>query len=203
MELISARLFQSTHLSRGATAGSIGSGGGSTISIHAPLTRCDGAIVSGMPSSSYFNPRTSHEVRLKQRVIFRRDSNISIHAPLTRCDEIGANLHLPSFISIHAPLTRCDCRSPARADSNKNFNPRTSHEVRHKTIPAVYRIRNISIHAPLTRCDNGKDGANKLMYEFQSTHLSRGATRKSIIRRLALHISIHAPLTRCDPASAG
>ena len=58
-------IFQSTHLSRGATVDVELGGISADISIHAPLTRCD---------------LTEGEIRL--------EGMISIHAPLTRCDDV-------------------------------------------------------------------------------------------------------------------
>ncbi len=59
---VAACLFQSTHLKRGATS-----------SIDAASVRI------------HFNPRTSNEVRLETEETIT-DEIISIHAPQTRCD---------------------------------------------------------------------------------------------------------------------
>ena len=59
-------LFQSTHLSRGATSAADKLSLQSLISIHTPLTRCD----------------------LMPKCCFEHSMQISIHTPLTRCDKI-------------------------------------------------------------------------------------------------------------------
>ena len=61
--LVDIYKFQSTHLLRGATRGRHDCGGHHGISIHAPLTRCDGCGQGACSLSIYFNPRTSYEVR--------------------------------------------------------------------------------------------------------------------------------------------
>ena len=61
---VTARLFQSTHPSRGATIAT-------PIQIHHPPN---------------FNPRTPHGVRPRTRWMTKQEANISIHAPLTGCD---------------------------------------------------------------------------------------------------------------------
>ena len=82
------------------------------------------------------------------------------------------------MISIHAPLTGCDF------DYTKIRFPWT-----------------ISIHAPLTGCDAGIHTPIDTTPEFQSTHPSRGATKKTELKNVAGQISIHAPLTGCDNVS--
>ena len=57
-------LFQSTHLSRGATIHILPLVQLSSISIHTPLTRCDQFSLATFLPMLYFNPHTSHEVRL-------------------------------------------------------------------------------------------------------------------------------------------
>ena len=213
--------FQSTHLLRGVTIEIIAHIDELPISIHAPLTRCD---CHRMPQSAfrgYFNPRTSYEVRLRDynfilshspfqsthllrgatrpRARPNQRKRISIHAPLTRCDVVViGQRHRSLIISIHAPLTRCDLILNGINFRNKNFNPRTSYEVRQE------RFKLSNLHN-----------------QFQSTHLLRGATnappsqdeallyfnprtsyevRRDILNAPAaiIIISIHAPLTRCD-----
>ena len=83
---------------------------------------------------------------------------ISIHAPHSRCDwaktgQPGGSIQ----ISIHAPHSRCDAMPECTAMLRYHFNPRTSFEV---------RLRHFSVMV-----------CNKI---FQSTHLIRGATEKSI-----------------------
>ena len=144
--------FQSTHLSRGATLVKDPSGAFRKISIHAPLTRCD-SILSFDPewdNISIHAPLTRCDCRhgpIEPRQI------ISIHAPLTRCDDIFALGIELDDISIHAPLTRCDCIRCSITRDVHYFNPRTSHEVRREVFTVT-----------------AED------FQFQSTHLSRGAT---------------------------
>ena len=123
--------FQSTHLLRGATGSYALTNPPCLISIHAPLTRCDRVFLPHPQHPSYFNPRTSYEVRPEEVREAARAVDISIHAPLTRCDRDRF------FVCVIC----------------QHFNPRTSYEVRQaqKLIPED--MADISIHAPLTRCD--------------------------------------------------
>ena len=177
-------------------------------------------------SKSYFNPRTSYEVRrpvLPAEFSVTRDFN-----PRTSY-EVRHHLYLPSAairkfqsthllrgatsrisyhryecgISIHAPLTRCDKWFLGRILSVRNFNPRTSYEVRRRRgLPASLKC-SISIHAPLTRCDVFIPSHKVTHKKFQSTHLLRGATEARGFCFSCIIISIHAPLTRCDGPENG
>ncbi len=146
------------------------------ISIHAPLTRCDGLHFFTPSTKSYFNPRTSYEVRPlmrqhdKEVVIFQ-----STHLLRGATGDDGTRLSLPGFQSTHL-LRGATGRSDSRLHALRNFNPRTSYEVRlacsfvpmiippHFNPRTSYEVRRIksatlrasffiSIHAPLTRCD--------------------------------------------------
>ena len=144
---------------------------------------------------SDFNPRTSCEVRLQ-----------------------GINLKGQwSVISIHAPHARCDILCFYLAKTTLNFNPRTSCEVRHPWLSSKIPNYIISIHAPHARCDH-KSLTKRIDSNyfnprtscevrlaiicftksslFQSTHLMRGATRRSwIYQRIRLHFN---PRTSCE-----
>ena len=125
------------------------------ISIHAPLSRCDGTKFDLGSCWQDFNPRTSFEVRQPTKFRARLVVAISIHAPLSRCDACKLLHGVAILISIHAPLSRCDPKqSRPRMEYRSYFNPRTSFEVR------------------LTRTGNRIS-----LKKFQSTHLFRGATK--------------------------
>ena len=145
----------------------------------------------------YFNSRTSCEVRrifcsqafqafsfqlthllrgatVSQNPV-RHAGHISTHAPLARCDESLFAFLDNSEISTHAPLARCDMLAWVMYRTGRNFNSRTSCEVRlgwlvpennaenfnSRTSCEVRRTRTIwactrwkiSTHAPLARCD--------------------------------------------------
>ena len=78
--------FQSTHLLRGATSAVTGSATELGISIHAPLTRCDGYLTDLAFHKGEF--QSTHLLRGATRndLHLNRFIAISIHAPLTRCD---------------------------------------------------------------------------------------------------------------------
>ena len=167
------------------------------ISIHAPLTRCDGI-------------RTQLDTLI----------SISIHAPLTRCDR--APFRHQRRASNFNPRTSYEVRRRrVKTDpSRRDFNPRTSHEVRRQRrhecatfsmfqsthlsrgatefVTGFSTQMQVSIHAPLTRCDYLSVSEIISIVEFQSTHLLRGATPLSYQDSSGTLISIHAPLTRCD-----
>ena len=169
------------------------------ISIHAPLTRCDGKQAT-IPALWI----------------------ISIHAPLTRCDFNGSAFYANCCANFN-PRTSYEVRRASKqmtVTAEPDFNPRTSYEVRleigtwgiwllefqstHLLRGATYSEKaynyynRISIHAPLTRCDLFQQKMSMLtenfnprtsyevrpeiapslfrFFSFQSTHLLRGAT---------------------------
>ena len=61
--------------------------------------------------------------------------------------------------------------------------------------------KSISIHAPLAGCDHNNNCTQRKVWEFQSTHPLRGATRFPARACSCNCISIHAPLAGCDSAS--
>ena len=149
--------------------------------------------------SRYFNPRTHRGVRL---FIFRSSfllMNISIHAPIVGCDSDAIPEMYDLQISIHAPIVGCD-----------SF---LLHQSVHYTV--------ISIHAPIVGCDFLMPSLRCMIFKFQSTHPSWGATsdvschicykhnfnprthrgvRPYVIYVLSapIEISIHAPIVGCD-----
>ena len=167
------------------------------ISIHAPLARCDVIFALIFHFLTNFNPRTSCEVRpglsylCLLRVIFqsthllrgatlgeqsiKHSGYISIHAPLARCDDTLRGTTPHKEISIHAPLARCDYGGELSPPCHRDFNPRTSCEVRQLL-----------------------DYTSSAVGQFQSTHLLRGATCRYDWTYNQHAISIHAPLARCD-----
>ena len=124
-------LFQSTHLVWGATNTDAQKAKDAAISIHAPRVRCDMPKEKARDSNSYFNPRTSCEVRRTSPGQWRK--NLQNFNPRTSCE---VRLCLKRMQKIHT-----------------YFNPRTSCEVRRveKVKDIVWRL--ISIHAPRVRCD--------------------------------------------------
>ena len=107
--VIPTPIFQSTHLLRGATQPHESCGQAVSISIHAPLARCD------------LSSPSVHQIFLY----------ISIHAPLARCDVqsykflVFAKLFQSTHLLRGATFSRnTDFRMPGY------FNPRTSCEVR-------------------------------------------------------------------------
>ena len=146
------------------------------ISIHAPLTGCDGRAM--FSPSMYWVFQSTHPSR--GATISMRPSGfvrtISIHAPLTGCDQYQtAEDSLNQDISIHAPLTGCDALTCSKEYFIINFNPRTPHGVRRLTTSRQTKIQNFNPRTPhgvrplcITNC--------VMFHVFQSTHPSRGAT---------------------------
>ena len=169
------KIFQSTHLLRGATGNVKEERIQRDISIHAPLARCDQqfqhvvrygriSIHAPLARCDLQEQLTKSEQELFQSTHLLRGAtpphkiipsvfSISIHAPLARCDSGTGDDWLGQCISIHAPLARCDQLPEGHSDAC-----------------------NISIHAPLARCDRDPDDVRRIIVEFQSTHLLRGAT---------------------------
>ena len=120
---------------------------------------------------------------------------ISIHAPLARCDAELILTGFPKWISIHAPLARCDLFTSLIIERRRYFNPRTSCEVR---LCAVVNCK-ISIHFnPRTSCEVRLNPRLRLksLSAFQSTHLLRGATRRSL--RCSIQSQNFNPRTSCE-----
>ena len=148
--------FQSTHLVWGATWISISRDTFFNISIHAPRVRCDIWPIKCINVLTYFNPRTSCEVRHLLYFLYLQLE--AYFNPRTSCE---VRLIQPGIgeiflqISIHAPRVRCDFCILFSIKFINNFNPRTSCEVRHYKMNSDYPSQ-----------------------IFQSTHLVWGATSK-------------------------
>ena len=132
INLYCLRLFQSTHLLRGATADDPLDEQPGRISIHAPLARCDSIQRRSRPSFwCYFNPRTSCEVR-RELLLFCVLSTVFQSTHLLR----GATFGSPQGVVNHTdfnPRTSCEVRPTHPAAGPyplSHFNPRTSCEVR-------------------------------------------------------------------------
>ena len=146
-------VFQSTHPLRDATIQGAIIYPHCIISIHAPLTGCDGQIYkSGWSLSKNFNPRTPYGMRLNEPSI---DLNVAYFNPRTPYGMrlFYCSLLLPLYdISIHAPLTGCDLVvTPFTAPSIFQ----STHPLRDATmfVSSILTQSFISIHAPLTGCD--------------------------------------------------
>ncbi len=168
-------MFQSTHPLRGATNTPLSKFVFFSVSIHAPLARCDSLHLLMLFLVLSFNPRTPCEVRQITfnthfvNVLFQSthplrgathnkgfkvasDGFQSTH-PLRGATNRGKNKDYKDWVSIHAPLARCDL-----------------------ALPPQYISHIVSIHAPLARCDVGLGAAASAYARFQSTHPLRGAT---------------------------
>ena len=169
-----------------------------TVSIHAPLARCDFSGTSDISAAVSFNSRTSCEVRHPNCRTTTIPYFVSIHAPLARCDANIERFKRQSYVSIHAPLARCDFGYSKsirlhsgfqfthllRGATNKSstsghqppcFNSRTSCEVRLPTRPR--RCRQFCFNSR-TSCEVRHDPRRTNWHKFD--------------------VSIHAPLARCD-----
>ena len=146
------------------------------ISIHAPLTGCDGInkrkinYTVEFQSTHPLRDATTYQWYLMSAFI------ISIHAPLTGCDLKCRGASGLLDISIHAPLTGCDIMIIILILKSTHFNPRTPYGMRHKPMTYAYGNANISIHAPLTGCDIRMMATSIIVGKFQSTHPLRDAT---------------------------
>ena len=191
--------FQSTLPARGATASSAIFRRSQWISIHAPRTGSDEAVLEGLlftcqfqstlpargatgfspgaaPPPNHFNPRSPHgERRLDFSGVHR--AVISIHAPRTGSDGVATEGYpLRNGISIHAPRTGSDDRW---MDNDYDQHPFQS------TLPARGATRRptrtatsgrpISIHAPRTGSDSPAPAALRpsLYFNPRSPHGER------------------------------
>ena len=169
--------FQSTHLSRGATqVWYMFNVFMHFISIHTPLTRCDGRNKTYMTTDLDFNPHTSHEVRRKNINTWTIIQLFqSTHLSRGATGTLGVGIVALRFQSTHLSRGATVLRSVVLLSSwkfqsthlsrgatilnrcvnttNKYFNPHTSHEVRPISLIGQQQSDIISIHTPLTRCD--------------------------------------------------
>ena len=190
--------FQSTLPARGATASSAIFRRSQWISIHAPRTGSDEAVLEGLlftcqfqstlpargatgfspgaaPPPNHFNPRSPHGER--------------------RLDFSGVHR---AVISIHAPRTGSDIAALTAAVSSGEFQ---------STLPARGATQFgdggdfallISIHAPRTGSDGQACDERPRKHKFQSTLPARGATAHGCGESAGSDISIHAPRTGSD-----
>ena len=144
--------FQSTHPSRGATARASAHHSPPLISIHAPLTGCDGSGSCTGFSSVNFNPRTPHGVRrFSRRGAIPGSRFQSTHPSRGATDKTCPDCLLVKFQSTHPsrgatsldwgtpytiifqsthPSRGATMSSVVRLSFHSHFNPRTPHGVR-------------------------------------------------------------------------
>ena len=79
-----------------------------TISIHAPLTGCDLAVLPPRKHSLNFNPRTPYGMRLVVSYIKSLIMIFQSTHPLRDATPSKSGKSFSLIISIHAPLTGCD-----------------------------------------------------------------------------------------------
>ena len=168
--------FQSTHPLRGATFALSDRLRHVQISIHAPLAGCDGKVSARTCRRRYFNPRTPCGVRPTSSHTRATSAIFQSTHPLRGATLPRPNGVQPPVISIHAPLAGCDNLYVPDPYPIVDFNPRTPCGVR---LPRAYNTRAVITNFnPRTPCgvrhSPSKNGL--LVFSFQSTHPSRGAT---------------------------
>ena len=134
---------------------------------------CAASCHPPMPSFQSTHPSrgaTAVSVSIRRRALFQ-----STH-PSRGATSGMVFFTVTSSVSIHAPLAGCDHQRMAGHTSLRGFNPRTPRGVRLDYKALREDLRKVSIHTPLAGCDpDGKDFSSRI-WEFQSTHPSRGAT---------------------------
>ena len=196
--------FQSTLPLRGATRGPASAGVQKGISIHAPLTGSDKAMMDELEARGVFQSTLPLRGATGGVSDLCSKLNISIHAPLTGSDRTGPGpAPILRGISIHAPLTGSDVdvSSIREARDISIHAPLTGSD---RQGGACLCNRNISIHAPLTGSDvcqifdppldinfNPRSPYGErpdpikihaVGPRFQSTLPLRGATRRRLVR---------------------
>ena len=191
------RLFQLTHLLRGATDAALELQAKYEISTHAPLARCDtgsgkliistdafqlthllrGATTARWDSPGWRRFQLTHLLRGATGVQCptRQGGGFQLTHLLRGATYTWDALARQYEISTHAPLARCDSAS---------------------CFP--FLPGSISTHAPLARCDGQCRHCPYVAFQFQLTHLLRGATAGTPRGGNRTTISTHAPLARCD-----
>ena len=129
------------------------------ISIHAPHARSDLTSRKTSRAAKHFNPRSSCEERLD--CVYRLDDGLLFQSTLL----------------MRGATRQSSCSAP-----DIYFNPRSSCEERLE-LDKVSQGIIISIHAPHARSYPNTVKADMGEFEFQSTLLMRGATRRAESRR--------------------
>ena len=125
---------------------------------------------------SNFNSRTSCEVRRFPGLIMPSWPKFQLTHLLRGATPFSRHCSSIRSISTHAPLARCDLGVTIPIENvRKDFNSRTSCEVRPEHQRMMAEREAISTHAPLARCDLAQIYADR-GGQFQLTHLLRGAT---------------------------
>ena len=213
---------RSPHGERHCRAGSRHPSAG--ISIHAPRTGSDRGMPCRLATSraiSIHAPRTGSDVWVTAYA--RLELEISIHAPRTGSDiilfcyvrrllrfqstlpargatQIRCFCPCTHAISIHAPRTGSDLLRAVDRKTYDNFNPRSPHGERQRTITGVsWSIRHFNPRSP-----HGERPSLtfpvQTSWTFQSTLPARGATERMLRQWRRIVISIHAPRTGSDCA---
>ncbi len=145
-------LFQSTHPLRGATIFRDNRTNILTVSIHAPLARCDFYCISICNKSNCFNPRTPCEVRPQRQW---ESYAVKCFNPRTPCEVRLISVRGSPSQRCFNPRTPCEVRPFLTAMRFVQILFQSTHPLRGATfLGKDYRHRcNVSIHAPLARCD--------------------------------------------------
>ena len=191
------------------------------ISIHAPRTGSDGAVVGAIVCSVYFNPRSPHGERPDTRWFHdyiygfqstlprtgsdqgassRPSTSLSFQSTLPARGATIARAHArKGKISIHAPRTGATPVTQAGLPGRRNFNPRSPARGATTTSCTTYR-RTLHFNP---RSPHGErlmtSHPSSVASGFQSTLPARGATISGTPYKQTSDISIHAPRTGSDP----
>ena len=143
--------------------------------------------------------QSTHPLRGATRLCRRHRNSAEFQSthPLRGATARRGKWYISETISIHAPLAGCD-RAPHRGGGTfSNFNPRTPCGVRPATPMFSAPAWDFNPRTPCgVRLTAYK--VNDKIFEFQSTHPLRGATRFVSLDAVRGIISIHAPLAGCD-----
>ena len=143
-------LFQSTLPARGATKWKYVYTYSEKISIHAPRTGSDDAIIDYQSAGfTDFNPRSPHGERHSLLTGLQSENEISIHAPRTGSDNqtfllVNVTCRFQSTLPARGATCR-DCRGKRRGGY---FNPRSPHGERHWKKSARNRQNHFNPRSP-------------------------------------------------------
>ena len=174
------------------------------ISIHAPRTGSDDTLLGSLVLLRHFNPRSPHGERPAKA---RRDSasrQFQSTLPARGATSSATGFVSSPIISIHAPRTGSDRQAAHAIYLLKNFNPRSPHGERPRTVKATKQStrhfnprsphgerqgaeQNFPRHCNFNpRSPHGERRSNRragyTARQFQSTLPARGATRRTARR---------------------
>ena len=139
----------------------------SLISIHAPRTGSDCRRRQNRQHNNHFNPRSPHGERRIQHNLLLIHAAISIHAPRTGSDLSHAFFTCFAILfQSTLPARGATTCADVKRCNHQDFNPRSPHGERLRSLMGLPLSAAISIHAPRTGSDRSKRTRERKTKDF-------------------------------------